>query len=127
MKVITEKVITEEVLNQMMSECVSSFRIVPRPWSRKEMAAVLRAAKISRCTRVYVHVSPCLLDRKLHLEFHREGTKGTKKVGWWLRKVIWRHGVRAQGNAVGLLQDAARGENKAPVSPRQACHCRGGR
>ncbi len=91
MKVITEKVITDEVLKQMMSERVSSFSIVPRPWSRKEMAAVLRAAKISRCTRVYVHVSPYLLDRTLHLEFHREGTKGTRKAGWWLRKMIWRH------------------------------------
>lgn len=40
MKVITEKVINEEVISQMMSERVSSFRIVPRgPWSRRDMAA----------------------------------------------------------------------------------------
>lgn len=91
MKFIAEKVITEEILKQMMSENISSFSITPRPWSRKEMALLLRAAKISRCTRVYVHVSPYLLDRTLHLEFYRPGTKGTKEVGWWLRKVIWRH------------------------------------
>ena len=92
MKVITEKVITEEVLNQMMSERVSSFRIVPRgPWSRRELASVLRAAKISNCPRVFVHVSPYLFDRTLHIDFYREGTNGTRKAGWWLKQVVWRH------------------------------------
>lgn len=92
MKVITEKVITEEVLKQMMSERVSSFSIVPRgPWTRREMASVLRAAAVSNCPRVYVHVIPYLLDRTLHIEFYPEGTKGTRKAGWWLKQVIWRH------------------------------------
>lgn len=91
MKVITEKVITEEILKQMMNEPVSSFSITPRPWSRKEMALLLRAAKISRCTRVYVYVSPYLFDRTLKIDFYREGTNGTRKAGWWLKQVVWRH------------------------------------
>lgn len=92
MKVIAEKVITDEALRQMVSERVSSFRVIPNgPLSRRGMAAVLRAAEISNCPRVFIHVSPCLLDRTLHIDFYRDGIKGTRKAGWWLKQVVWRH------------------------------------